>query len=162
MHLLLAGERAALEDEEIVLRSGGFLAVDPEFFHWRLAPARLDLRGSSSNVKKGSRSVGNNKEEATPVSVSVKYRKVTTTQTEVFQVVWSRKYDNKQKCAGAITGLSTQLAKHTPPPYFASTAECFDTCAKIASDYPCLRSVDALCRATPRSMSGAHICVAWG
>lgn len=48
MHLLLSVERAAVEDEKIVLRSGGFLAVDPEPFYRRLASAWLDLRGSGT------------------------------------------------------------------------------------------------------------------
>ena len=48
VHLLLSVERAAVEDEKIVLRSGGFLAVDPEPFYRRLASAWLDLRGSGT------------------------------------------------------------------------------------------------------------------
>lgn len=43
MNFLLAGERTALEDEEVVLRSRSFYAVDPEPFHRRFPSARLDL-----------------------------------------------------------------------------------------------------------------------
>lgn len=43
MHFLLPGERPTLEDEKIVLRSGGFDTVYPELFHWRFAPAWLEL-----------------------------------------------------------------------------------------------------------------------